>query len=69
MFTSSAVLPTLSKDDEKSVNVSASAACLDNCGKGSEVMNLPLLVPPLANSTRFVGFRKLGGRQLFGLAS
>ena len=57
---SSAVLPTLNKDDEKSVKVSASAACLDNFAKGSEVTNFPLLVPPLATSTRFVDLRKIG---------
>ena len=60
MFPSSAVSPTLSSDDEKMVDKSASAACLDNCGKGSDVTNSPLLVPPLAPSMRFVGLRRIG---------
>ena len=59
MFPSSTVLPTLNNDDKKSVIVFASAACLDNCGKGSKVTNLPLLVPPLATSMRFVYLRKI----------
>ena len=56
MFPSSAVLPTLIKDDEKSVDISASATSLDNCGKRSDEL-----------ATAGASIEKLGGRQLSGL--
>ena len=69
MFQSFVGLPTLNNNDEKSVNVSVSTASLDNCGKGSEVTNLPLLVPPLVTLTCVsLICTKLGGWQLLGLA-
>ncbi len=57
---SSAVLPTLIKDEGKSWNVSACVAWTERCRKGSWVMYLALLVPPLATPTVRVDERRMG---------
>ena len=48
------VLPTLVKDVENSLKVSAWAAFGDSCWNGSLVTYFPLLVPPLATPTLVV---------------
>ena len=50
-LSSSAVLPTLISNVGNYSNVSASAALLESCGNGSEVMYLPLQATPLATPT------------------
>ena len=51
MLPSSAVFPTLMSEVGKSLNVSASAAFVESCGKGSAVTYCPLHVLPFATPT------------------
>ena len=60
MLPSSTVFLTLISDIGNFCNVSASAVCLDSCGKGSYMAILPLLVLPLATPTHFVDRRRIG---------
>ena len=61
----SAVLPTLINDVGNSSNVSASAALLESCGKGSFVTYLPLHAPPLATPTFLADTHNIGRPNCF----
>ena len=65
MLSSSNAFVVLINDVGNSWDVSASVVCLDSCGNGSCVTNLPLLVLPFAASSRFINRLRMGCPDLF----
>ena len=59
-FASSFTLPTLRRDEGKSLHAWAYAAFFDNFGMGRETTCFPLLTPPFATLTFFVDLRRMG---------